>query len=73
MRKLKKNVKKIFEIWGIFTPFLSKLAADLIGGLPIIIGRLIGAVFDRLIGRLIGIGRTLLYGNALILCQFQHL
>ena len=36
------------------------MAADLIGGLPIIIGRLIGAVFDRLIGRLIGIGRTLL-------------
>ena len=35
------------------------MAADLIGGLPIIIGRLIGAGFDRLIGRLIGIGRTL--------------
>ena len=35
------------------------MAADLIGGLPIIIGRLIDAVIDRLIGRLIGIGRTL--------------
>ena len=35
------------------------MAADLIGGLPIIIGRLIGAVIDRLIGRLIGISRTL--------------
>ena len=38
---------------------LREMVTDYIGGLPIIIGRLIGAAFDRFIGRLIGIGRTL--------------
>ena len=57
---IKKKSQNLCENGRNYKVFWVYFMADYIGGLPIMIGRLIGRFFHRLIGRLIGIGRTLL-------------
>ena len=61
--KISKKLRENTRNFGIFERIL---ITDYIGGSTDMIGRLIGQFFYRLIGRLIGIGRTLGSDNAVL-------